>query len=118
MMPLSSKAARIWRRILELVSHIHEDGKRRAIAAEMREDAVMHALRIAAMGLGFAGSACAPPTDAAPAPSASPAAPAGRPPPKTVQSYVRVSTPRVVLAHIRVVDGTGHSAAADRNVVV
>jgi imidazolonepropionase-like amidohydrolase len=36
----------------------------------------------------------------------------------TVQSYVRVSAPRVVLAHVRVIDGTGHAPLDDRNVVV
>jgi imidazolonepropionase-like amidohydrolase len=35
-----------------------------------------------------------------------------------VQSYVRVATPRVVLAHVRVIDGTGHAPQDDRNVVV
>jgi imidazolonepropionase-like amidohydrolase len=44
--------------------------------------------------------------------------PATRPPPKTVESYVRVATPRVVLSHVRVIDGTGHAAVDDRNVVL
>ena len=44
--------------------------------------------------------------------------PAPRPPPKTVESYVRVATPRVVLSHVRVIDGTGHAAVDDRNVVL
>ncbi len=35
-----------------------------------------------------------------------------------MQSYVRVATPRVVLAHVRVIDGTGHAPQDDRNVVV
>jgi imidazolonepropionase-like amidohydrolase len=35
-----------------------------------------------------------------------------------VQSYVKVSTPRVVLAHVRVIDGAGHPAVEDRNVVI
>jgi imidazolonepropionase-like amidohydrolase len=35
-----------------------------------------------------------------------------------VQSYVRVATPRVVLAHVRVIDGAGHPPLDDRNVVV
>jgi imidazolonepropionase-like amidohydrolase len=58
-------------------------------------------------------AAPAPPTPA-PAPPAPPA-PAE---PRTVQSYIRVATPRVVLAHVRVIDGTGHAAVDDRNVVV
>jgi imidazolonepropionase-like amidohydrolase len=67
-----------------------------------------------------------PATPAAPAPP--PAAPAPPPPaaaatparaePRTVQSYVRVSGPRVVLAHVRVIDGAGHAPQDDRNVVV
>ena len=35
-----------------------------------------------------------------------------------VQKYVRVSTPRVVLEHVRVIDGTGAAAVEDRNVVI
>jgi imidazolonepropionase-like amidohydrolase len=35
-----------------------------------------------------------------------------------MQSYIRVSTPRVVLSHVRVIDGAGHPPADDRNVVV
>ncbi|HEX7839930.1 MAG TPA: amidohydrolase family protein, partial [Kofleriaceae bacterium] len=54
----------------------------------------------------------------APATPAAPAGPAGRPVPKTVQDYIRVSTPRVVLAHVRVIDGAGHAPLEDRNVVV
>jgi imidazolonepropionase-like amidohydrolase len=56
-----------------------------------------------------------PPAPAAPAVPAAPPAPAE---PRTVQSYIRVATPRVVLAHVRVIDGTGHAAVDDRNVVV
>ncbi|TMQ07087.1 MAG: hypothetical protein E6J91_36360, partial [Deltaproteobacteria bacterium] len=61
----------------------------------------------------------AAPAPAAPAPApAAPATPPARPEPKTVQTYVKVSTPRVVLAHVRVIDGAGHPPAEDRNVVV
>jgi hypothetical protein len=35
-----------------------------------------------------------------------------------VQKYVRVSTPRIVLEHVRVIDGTGAAAFEDRNVVI
>jgi len=35
-----------------------------------------------------------------------------------VQSYVRVATQRVVLAHVRVIDGAGHAPVEDRNVVI
>ncbi|HEX8111356.1 MAG TPA: amidohydrolase family protein, partial [Kofleriaceae bacterium] len=35
-----------------------------------------------------------------------------------VQTYVSVSTPRVVLTHIRVIDGAGHAPLDDRNVVI
>ena len=35
-----------------------------------------------------------------------------------MQSYIRVAAPRVVLAHVRVIDGTGHAPLDDRNVVV
>ena len=65
---------------------------------------------------GPAGPA-APAEAAAPAPAA-PAGPAKRPEQKTVQSYVRVSTPRVVLTHVRVIDGAGHPPLDDRNVVI
>ncbi|MEO7735684.1 MAG: amidohydrolase family protein [Kofleriaceae bacterium] len=58
----------------------------------------------------------APPVAAPPV--AAPAAPATPVEPKTIQSYLRVATPRVVLAHVRVIDGTGHAAVEDRNVVV
>jgi hypothetical protein len=32
-----------------------------------------------------------------------------------VQKYVRVNTPRVVLQHVRVIDGTGQPPAEDQN---
>src|SRR5277367_5724615 len=35
-----------------------------------------------------------------------------------VQKYVRVGTPRVVLEHVRVIDGTGAPAIDDRNVII
>lgn len=35
-----------------------------------------------------------------------------------MQSYIRVSTPRVILSHVRVIDGAGHPPVEDRNVVV
>jgi len=34
------------------------------------------------------------------------------------QKYVRVNSPRVVLAHVRVIDGTGKAAVEDQNVVI
>jgi len=34
------------------------------------------------------------------------------------QKYVRVNTPRVVLSHVRVIDGTGKPAVDDQNVIV
>jgi hypothetical protein len=37
---------------------------------------------------------------------------------KTVQEYLRVNAPKVVLAHVRVIDGTGAPAVEDRNVVI
>ncbi|HEY0477266.1 MAG TPA: amidohydrolase family protein [Kofleriaceae bacterium] len=101
----------------------------------------MSALHRAALSLGIA-AACAPvpppAQPAAPPPAAqpgpaplpvaatpaaapaapAPAAPAAGPPAKTVQSYIRVSTPRVVLAHVRVIDGAGHAPVEDRNVIV
>ena len=43
------------------------------------------------------------------------------PPPKadaSVQPYVRISSPTVVLRHVRLIDGTGAPAQADRTVVV
>jgi imidazolonepropionase-like amidohydrolase len=35
-----------------------------------------------------------------------------------VQQYVRVQAPTVILTHLRVIDGTGKPAVADRNVVI
>ncbi len=35
-----------------------------------------------------------------------------------VRKYVRVDTPRVVLEHVEVIDGTGAAALADRNIVI
>jgi len=80
--------------------------------------------RAASFVLGIAASACAPPhppsgpEPARPPAAPVPAAPAVRPEPRTVQSYVRVATPRVVLAHVRVIDGTGRAPLDDRNVVI
>jgi imidazolonepropionase-like amidohydrolase len=37
---------------------------------------------------------------------------------KTVKEFVRVSAPRVVLTHVRVIDGTGAAAVEDQNVVI
>jgi imidazolonepropionase-like amidohydrolase len=37
---------------------------------------------------------------------------------KEVQKYVRVQTPKVVLTHVRIVDGTGRAAVDDQNVVL
>src|ERR1019366_2009180 len=34
------------------------------------------------------------------------------------QKYVRVNSPRVVLAHVRVIDGTGKPAVDDQNVEI
>ena len=34
------------------------------------------------------------------------------------QKYIRVNSPRVVLAHVRVIDGTGKPAVDDQNVVI
>ena len=67
-------------------------------------------------------TAASPPVAPAP-PAASPppavsSAPAVRAAPRTVQTYVRVATPRVVLTHVRVIDGTGRAPDDDRNVVV
>jgi imidazolonepropionase-like amidohydrolase len=36
----------------------------------------------------------------------------------TVQKYVRVNTPRVMLEHVRVIDGTGRAPVEDQNVVI
>jgi imidazolonepropionase-like amidohydrolase len=35
-----------------------------------------------------------------------------------VQKYVRVNSPKIVLEHVRVIDGTGHAPLEDRNVVI
>jgi hypothetical protein len=35
-----------------------------------------------------------------------------------VQKYARVSTPKVVLEHVRVIDGTGRPLVEDQNVVI
>ena len=35
-----------------------------------------------------------------------------------VQKYVRVNTPRVVLQHVRVIDGTGQPPAEDQNLII
>jgi imidazolonepropionase-like amidohydrolase len=37
---------------------------------------------------------------------------------KTVQRFVRVNAPKVVLAHVRVIDGTGQPAVEDQNIVI
>lgn len=37
---------------------------------------------------------------------------------KDVQQYIKYSTPRIVLEHVRVIDGTGKAAMDDRNVVI
>ncbi len=37
---------------------------------------------------------------------------------KTVQKYVRVNAPKVILEHVRVIDGTGKAAVDDQNVVI
>src|SRR5579864_7302960 len=37
---------------------------------------------------------------------------------KEVLKYVRVQAPRIVLTHVRVIDGTGHDAVEDQNVVI
>jgi len=34
------------------------------------------------------------------------------------QKYIRVNSPRVVLTHVRVIDGTGKPAVDDQNVVI
>jgi imidazolonepropionase-like amidohydrolase len=78
----------------------------------------------ALVGCGSHPPPTAPPPPAA-APSPPPAAAADPAPaaptrrePRTVQSYIQVSTPRVVLTHVRVIDGAGHPAVADRNVTL
>jgi hypothetical protein len=35
-----------------------------------------------------------------------------------VQKYVRVNTPRVVLQHVRVIDGTGQPPVEDQNLII
>ncbi|HET7506555.1 MAG TPA: amidohydrolase family protein [Kofleriaceae bacterium] len=71
-----------------------------------------------------APAASAPAAPAAPAGASTPGAPtppakpAAHAEPRTVQSYVRVSAPRVVLSHVRVIDGAGHAPVDDRNVVI
>jgi len=37
---------------------------------------------------------------------------------KTVQEYVRVQSPKLILTHLRIIDGTGGPAAADQNIVI
>ena len=37
---------------------------------------------------------------------------------KTVQEFVRVQAPKIVLTHVRVIDGTGGPAVEDQNVVI
>ena len=37
---------------------------------------------------------------------------------KTVQQFVRVGSPKVVLTHVRVIDGTGAPAVDDQNIVI
>jgi imidazolonepropionase-like amidohydrolase len=37
---------------------------------------------------------------------------------KTVQEFVRVRAPRIVLAHVRIIDGTGAPAIEDQNVII
>jgi len=37
---------------------------------------------------------------------------------KTVKEFVRVQAPKVVLTHVRIIDGTGAPAVEDRNVVI
>jgi imidazolonepropionase-like amidohydrolase len=39
-------------------------------------------------------------------------------PSKAVQEFIRVRAPRIVLTHVRVIDGTGGPAREDRNVVI
>jgi imidazolonepropionase-like amidohydrolase len=75
----------------------------------------MPAMLLRALAL-LALAACA---DATAAPAPAPAKPAPPPPePRTIQSYIRVATPRVVLTHARVIDGTGQPAVEDRNLVL
>ena len=36
---------------------------------------------------------------------------------KTVQEFVRVRAPKIVLTHVRIIDGTGGPAVEDQNVI-
>src|SRR5580693_10250148 len=36
----------------------------------------------------------------------------------TVQKYVRVNAPRVVLEHVRVIDGSGQPSVEDQNIII
>src|SRR6266568_6815155 len=35
-----------------------------------------------------------------------------------VRKYVRVSTPRVILEHVQIIDGTGAAPSADQNITI
>jgi imidazolonepropionase-like amidohydrolase len=59
-----------------------------------------------------------PPVRSAPPAPPPSAAPAARTATRSLQSYIRVATPRVVLAHVRVIDGAGHPPDDDRNIVL
>src|SRR4051794_30740308 len=79
-------------------------------------------LRAAPLALVTLG-ALAGPAPAAPTPAPQPPAPAARKPPipdgaKVVESYIKVAGPRVVLTHVKVIDGTGRAALDDRNVTL
>ena len=37
---------------------------------------------------------------------------------KTVQEFVRVGAPKIVLTHVRIIDGTGAPAVEDQNVII
>jgi len=37
---------------------------------------------------------------------------------KEVQKYIRVQAPKIVLTHVRVIDGTGHAPVDDQNVII
>lgn len=114
----------------------------RAIRERLVEDAAMSPLHRAVLAcVAPALLSCAAPPVASPAPPAvspapqavspapqavsptppaapAPATPAAPVEPRTVQSYIRVATPRVVLAHVRMIDGTGHAAVDDRNITL
>jgi imidazolonepropionase-like amidohydrolase len=60
-----------------------------------------------AIGVGFAQNSLS-----APAPSAAPKFS------DAVKPYIRYSTPRIVLEHVRVIDGSGKDAVEDRNVII